>query len=376
MATYCPGVDGDREPFSCPICFEDYDLADSRRAPKLLMCLHTFCFECTQKLCKVDGSLECSMCRMLHERVSLDDLFDNYVIVQHLIQEREEQDLEFARKIDQELRNELRLEPEAINISEEHSDIANDTINLDDIEHIEPDETSEIAAEDNASITNVDDVSIENERNECQPVSVFRSLNLSSDSSSEDGDDDVIGDDIDEDIGNDQEVAIVDDSSEVSDGNEELETEFFTLPSFPCVLQQDKEEDVSNEDINIEVEGDDSQEEIFDENVDLTQEEIFNENEHLTQEEIFNEDNNADESIFENLPFLIGSLPDPFNVDNEEEDDDDDDDDDRYHSACDEISSSHWAGHDLLISEGSENEDEDSISFSWQMLSPEPVSDD
>lgn len=103
MATYCPEDASSRE-LSCPICFEDYDIHDNARAPKLLLCLHTFCLECTRKLWQEDGTLECSLCRMVHEQVSLDDLFDNHVIVQHLRQECERRDLDLARRIDEELR--------------------------------------------------------------------------------------------------------------------------------------------------------------------------------------------------------------------------------------------------------------------------------
>ncbi|KAK8754526.1 hypothetical protein OTU49_016594 [Cherax quadricarinatus] len=83
MATYCPEDLASRE-LSCPICFEDYDIQDVKRTPKLLLCLHTFCYDCAKKLWRNDGSIECSLCRMLHEEVRVDDLLDNYVIIQHL----------------------------------------------------------------------------------------------------------------------------------------------------------------------------------------------------------------------------------------------------------------------------------------------------
>lgn len=81
MATY--SLEDNKE-LSCPICFEDYDIQDARRMPKLLLCLHTFCSDCTQKLWKNDRSLECSLCRMIHEDITLEDIFDNHVIIQHL----------------------------------------------------------------------------------------------------------------------------------------------------------------------------------------------------------------------------------------------------------------------------------------------------
>ncbi|KAK8754525.1 hypothetical protein OTU49_016594, partial [Cherax quadricarinatus] len=108
MATYCPEDLASRE-LSCPICFEDYDIQDVKRTPKLLLCLHTFCYDCAKKLWRNDGSIECSLCRMLHEEVRVDDLLDNYVIIQHLRREFEERDLELARRIDQHLRDLDRL---------------------------------------------------------------------------------------------------------------------------------------------------------------------------------------------------------------------------------------------------------------------------
>ncbi|MPC95995.1 putative E3 ubiquitin-protein ligase SH3RF2 [Portunus trituberculatus] len=83
MATYCL-EDPVSPDLSCPICFEDYDILSRQRAPKLLLCLHTFCYGCAQRLWRADGTLECSLCRAVHSEVTLADLFDNLVILQHL----------------------------------------------------------------------------------------------------------------------------------------------------------------------------------------------------------------------------------------------------------------------------------------------------
>lgn len=192
MATYCPEDGEDRELFSCPICFEDYDLLDARRAPKLLLCLHTFCYECTQKLWKIDGSLECSMCRMLHEKVCLEDLFDNHVIIQHLQREREEKDLEFARKIDQEMRNEFGGSPvivaenNAILVEHDERDGFSSRIEFLDSadENIETDEADLMVPEENSPrVSNMDHLQEDEEEEEEEELEVEvneRGINVSS----------------------------------------------------------------------------------------------------------------------------------------------------------------------------------------------------
>ncbi|KAK3874667.1 hypothetical protein Pcinc_020415 [Petrolisthes cinctipes] len=111
MATYCPEDLSSRE-LSCPICFEDYDIHEPRRYPKLLLCLHTFCTDCIRLLCHNDGTLECSICRMMHTGVRVDELFINHVIFTHLRTKFEERDLELARMLDREMRdqNEIGLD--------------------------------------------------------------------------------------------------------------------------------------------------------------------------------------------------------------------------------------------------------------------------
>ncbi|XP_050739554.1 uncharacterized protein LOC127009973 isoform X2 [Eriocheir sinensis] len=107
MATYTP-EDLISHDLACPICFEDYDILCRQRAPKLLLCLHTFCFGCAQRLWQPNGTLECSLCRTVHSGVALNELFDNPVILEHLRKECEEQDMELARRLDMEMRNRER----------------------------------------------------------------------------------------------------------------------------------------------------------------------------------------------------------------------------------------------------------------------------
>ena len=83
MAFYNP-ASLSQEELCCPICFEDFDPHIEERNPKLLMCLHTYCLGCCETLRKYDGTLQCSICRVMHKDVRITDLLDNYVIVNYL----------------------------------------------------------------------------------------------------------------------------------------------------------------------------------------------------------------------------------------------------------------------------------------------------
>ncbi|XP_068220068.1 acidic leucine-rich nuclear phosphoprotein 32 family member E-like [Palaemon carinicauda] len=389
MATYCP-EDEDRELFSCPICFEDYDLLDTRRAPKLLLCLHTFCYECTQKLWKNDGSLECSMCRMQHEKVCLEDLFDNPVIIQHLEREQEEKDFEFATKIDQEMRNEFGGSPVIVaennSILEEHSerdgfsssieflDLAEENIETGDVDLMVPEENS-------PRVSNPDDVQEEdeeeeleveleaNERNDSQSQlfqGLLDSLRVSQEVRSVSDEEIEVSGVIVNQVA--QEEVHQDDSSD--DSNEDDSGN----PSF-CIenvqkLLVDEDDDVDGED---EVGGVEEEEE---EEVEEEEEEVEDDDDE-DDDDVEEEEQSEDEmgtniEMNDNPTFTMENIQCLFGY----TEDDDDDDDERFHSACDDIGTAFWGGDDDLDMQDGSEEDADTNAYCWQIVNREPLLED
>lgn len=73
------------EDLSCPICFEEYNLVENDRMPKLLLCLHTVCFTCLENLLSDDESVKCPICRTEHQiNEDLEDLLDNDAVITHI----------------------------------------------------------------------------------------------------------------------------------------------------------------------------------------------------------------------------------------------------------------------------------------------------
>ncbi|RXG57303.1 hypothetical protein Avbf_06792 [Armadillidium vulgare] len=96
------------EELSCPICFEEYNLSEKNRQPKLLLCLHTFCLACMESLRKYDGTLQCSICRTSHHVYRPCDLLDNYVVFEYLRTKQEIEDEKLATHLKQEYEESLK----------------------------------------------------------------------------------------------------------------------------------------------------------------------------------------------------------------------------------------------------------------------------
>lgn len=391
MATYCPEDGEDRELFSCPICFEDYDLLDARRAPKLLLCLHTFCYECTQKLWKIDGSLECSMCRMLHEKVCLEDLFDNHVIIQHLQREREEKDLEFARKIDQEMRNEFGGSPvivaenNAILVEHDERDGFSSRIEFLDSadENIETDEADLMVPEENSPrVSNMDhlqedeeeeeeeELEVEvNERNDSQNQlfqGLLDSLRVSQDVTSVNDEIEASGIHVNQVA---QDEAHQDDSSDNSNG-EDSGNPSFCIENVQKLLEGDDDDEDEEEP---EEEGEEEEEEEDeDEAEDEDDDDDDDDDEDEVEEEQSEDEVDANIEMNDNPTFMVENIQCLFGyTDNE----DDDDDDERFHSACDDISTAFWGGDDDLAMQDGSEEDADTNTY-WQIMNREPLLED
>ncbi|KAL7635204.1 UNVERIFIED_CONTAM: hypothetical protein RMT77_014190 [Armadillidium vulgare] len=85
------------EDLSCPICFEEYNLVENDRMPKLLLCLHTVCFTCLENLLSDDESVKCPICRTEHQiNEDLEDLLDNDAVITHIRSKQEELDKKAA----------------------------------------------------------------------------------------------------------------------------------------------------------------------------------------------------------------------------------------------------------------------------------------
>ncbi|XP_071513119.1 uncharacterized protein [Panulirus ornatus] len=387
MATYCPEDLASRE-LSCPICFEDYDIQDARRAPKLLLCLHTFCYDCARKLWRNDGSLECSLCRMLHEEVRLDDLLDNHVIVQHLRREFELRDLEFAMRIDQELRQQdsistpatvsevtqITKSPVVLEIPDTSFDQVDAELGEDQDEEVEVEEDARRKRRmiDKADLSWVAVVMPPVE--EGDPVQrpnmfliflvkgfpSFMHYSLSN----------FIEGIMEGFAHHEPHVTQVGDEDDDDDDNNDDDNDGDDNSGFeePHVIQED-------EAVN-EQEADDSHEE------DNTNTFFSNHNIQFlfeqSVEESDGESHNEEESS--NNMFAVDSVQTVLNMDDNEEndaDDDEEDEDERWHSASDDINAICWANNDALPMHDVEDMEDDTPDiFDWHIITSESLLDD
>ncbi|XP_042243340.1 glutamic acid-rich protein-like [Homarus americanus] len=369
MATYCPEDLASRE-LCCPICFEDYDIQDTRRTPKLLLCLHTFCFECARKLWKWDGSLECSLCRMLHEQVTLDDLLDNHVIVQHLRREFEERDLEFARRIDQEMRDQdrtlTRSAAEDASRALEDSDVVVITDSDQDLLETtqDPVETTQDPVETTQDPveTTQDPVNASHDRVNTSAglVGMFHNM-----------------------------VEVGDEEDEEEEGEEEEQEERnFILSNFfgelmEGISQMTEVTEDDNDDYD-DVDGDSDEES---EVIPVVEDHEEDEESNGYHDE---EDENTNPFFsFNNIHSLLGDAysDEPIHTilnmnDNEDDDadegEDEEEEDERWHSASDDIINDCWANHEGLPIDDDINEMEDDAPdiFDWHIITSESLMDD
>lgn len=330
MATYCPEDLASRE-LSCPICFEDYDIHDDKRSPKLLLCLHTFCLDCTSKLWKSDGSIECSLCRMLHEGVRLEDLLDNHVIVQHLRRECEKQDLELARRIDQELRDLDSLAPagesDITEIKAMFEKKSFDTPDITEVVNISSEQEQEEEEEDPEDQEENRHYILNNLLEEFMERlnSPRMHINPESEDNEEDSDD---RDDDDENSEEHEEIQEVEAQEEENDGDpeeEEATNPFYSLHNIHSLLEEAEEDNTGDiyevQDIQT----------------------ILN----MTE----NEENDAD--------------------------DDDEEEDERWHSASDELNAACWNNHEnLQLDDVNEMEDDTPEIYDWHIINSESLLDD
>ncbi|XP_064095202.1 glutamic acid-rich protein-like [Macrobrachium nipponense] len=326
-----------------------------------------------------------------------DIIIDGLALVRALPPKRcergEEKDLEFARKIDQEMRNEYGGSPVIVAennaILEEHDERDEFSGRIEFLEstdeNIETDETDLIIPEENSPrISNMDDLQEDeeevevNERNDCQSQlfqGILDSLRVSQDVTSVNG----------EEIGASgvhvnqvaQDEVHQNDSSDNSNGDDSGNPSF-CIENVHKLLgddddnEEEEEEDEDDDEDEPEEEGEEEEDEAEDEEEEEEDDDDDDDDDDEVEEEQSEDEVDGNIEINDNPTFMMENIQCLFGY---TDNDDDDDDDERFHSACDDITTAFWGGDDDLAMQDGSEEDADTNTY-WQIMNREPLLED